>query len=112
MSPLAHPLRAAVHCAGDGAVERRSPILALRATPKSDRDSPLSLPLWPAYDDSICNQDEWFSSLTFGLVGYAFGHLMELILADVRKYELWIALGLFVSGSAAGFYHWLKRRGK
>jgi hypothetical protein len=30
MSLSAHSLRAAVHCAGDGAVERRSPILALR----------------------------------------------------------------------------------
>jgi membrane protein DedA with SNARE-associated domain len=48
--------------------------------------------------------------VVIGLAGYAFGHLMELILADLRKYELWIVLGLFVIGSAAGVYRWLKRR--
>jgi membrane protein DedA with SNARE-associated domain len=48
-----------------------------------------------------------------GLAGYAFGHLMVLILADVRKYELWIALGPFVIGSKRGsIIHWLKRRDK
>jgi membrane protein DedA with SNARE-associated domain len=40
--------------------------------------------------------------VVIGLAGYALGHLMELILADVRKYELWITLGLFVIGSVAG----------
>jgi len=44
-----------------------------------------------------------------GLLGYAFGHAMELALGDLRKYELWIILGLIAAGSAAGLYHALGR---
>ena len=46
--------------------------------------------------------------VVIGLLGYAFGHAMELALDDVRKYEIWIIFGLFVSGSAVGLYHLLK----
>lgn len=44
------------------------------------------------------------------LLGYAFGHAMELALENVRKYELWIILGLIAVGSAAGACHLLLRR--
>jgi len=45
-------------------------------------------------------------ALIFGLTGYAFGQVMEIILEDVDKYELWIALGIVVVGAGV----WLYRR--
>ena len=39
-------------------------------------------------------------TLTVGLAGYAFGHAMGLMLADVRQYELWIVLALLIGGTA------------
>jgi membrane protein DedA with SNARE-associated domain len=47
--------------------------------------------------------------IVIGLLGYAFGHAMEMVLDDIRKYELWIILGLLVIGSAVGLYHFLRR---
>ena len=47
--------------------------------------------------------------LVIGSLGYAFGHAMELALEDMRKYELWIILGIFVVGTAVGAYHLLLR---
>ncbi|HSB00118.1 MAG TPA: DedA family protein [Anaerolineales bacterium] len=37
-------------------------------------------------------------AVIFGMAGYLFGQLMEIILADVGKYELWIALGIVAIG--------------
>lgn len=45
-------------------------------------------------------------ALIFGLAGYAFGQVMEIILVDVDKYELWIALGIVLIGGGI----WLYRR--
>ena len=45
-------------------------------------------------------------ALIFGIAGYAFGQVMELILVDVSKYEHWIALGLAMIGAGV----WLYRR--
>jgi membrane protein DedA with SNARE-associated domain len=42
--------------------------------------------------------------------GYAFGQVFELILDDLHRYELWIALGLAVGGSAIWLYYFLKHR--
>ncbi len=44
--------------------------------------------------------------LVFGLAGYLFGQLMEIVLVDVRKYEIWIALGIIL----AGVFVWSFRR--
>jgi membrane protein DedA with SNARE-associated domain len=49
-------------------------------------------------------------ALIFGLGGYLFGHLMELLLADVRQYEHWIALGILLAGAVMGFYKYFGRR--
>ncbi len=43
-------------------------------------------------------------ALIFGMAGYLFGQLMELILVDVGKYEHWIALGIILAGVVAWFY--------
>lgn len=36
--------------------------------------------------------------------GYAFGQVFELVLTDIHRYELWIVLGLAISGSAVWLY--------
>src|SRR5574341_587568 len=43
-------------------------------------------------------------ALIFGLAGYAFGKAMELIIEDVEKYELWIALGILVAEIGVWLY--------
>ena len=45
-------------------------------------------------------------ALIFGLAGYVFGRIMEIILADVSKYETRIALVILI----AGIIIWLNRR--
>ena len=45
-------------------------------------------------------------ALIFGMLGYIFGQVAEIILEDVGKYEFWIALGIVIVGSIA----WLYRR--
>ena len=45
-------------------------------------------------------------ALIFGIAGYAFGQIVEIILVDVGKYESWIALLIVVAGASV----WLYRR--
>ena len=45
-------------------------------------------------------------ALIFGIAGYVFGQIVEVILVDVGKYELWIAFGIIVVGAGV----WLYRR--
>ncbi len=44
--------------------------------------------------------------IIFGMAGYLFGQIMEVILVDMDKYELWIALGIAIIGGIV----WLYRR--
>ena len=44
-------------------------------------------------------------ALIFGITGYLFGHIMEVILVDVGKYEHWIALGIVLVGGSVWLYH-------
>jgi membrane protein DedA with SNARE-associated domain len=45
-------------------------------------------------------------ALLFGILGFLFGQIMELILVDMDKYELWIILGIVIIGGIV----WLYRR--
>jgi membrane protein DedA with SNARE-associated domain len=45
-------------------------------------------------------------ALIFGTAGYLFGQVLEVILMDVGKYELWIALFIVLLGASV----WLYRR--
>lgn len=47
----------------------------------------------------------------FGLAGYTFGHVVELFLQDVRRYQLWLALALLAIGTLGGLGYWISRRG-
>lgn len=44
------------------------------------------------------------------LAGYMFGHAFELILADIKKYELWVILGLVLAGGAVWLYQFRIRK--
>lgn len=55
----------------------------------------------------------FFWALIFGLAGYAFGHVMEIFLVDVGRYEHWIALGLMIVGIVIWLYrYWTQRTSK
>jgi len=43
-------------------------------------------------------------ALVFGMAGYLFGHIMEVILVDVGRYEHWIALGILIISSIIWMY--------
>ncbi|PWB76383.1 MAG: DedA family protein [Holophagae bacterium] len=47
-----------------------------------------------------------------GSLGYLFGHSLELVLGDLRRYELKIMLGLAVAGAVAGLWRFgsIRRR--
>lgn len=45
-------------------------------------------------------------ALIFGIAGFLFGQLTEILLADAGKYEHWIALGIVIAGTGV----WLYRR--
>jgi len=49
-------------------------------------------------------------ALFFGIAGYLFGHLMELVLTDVGKYEIWIILFLLIPGIAFWLRRWYTSR--
>ncbi len=51
-------------------------------------------------------------ALIFGIAGYLFGQLMEIVLVDVGKYEHWIALGLAMLGAGVWFYRRYTLRAK
>jgi membrane protein DedA with SNARE-associated domain len=48
---------------------------------------------------------------TIGLAGYVFGHVVEIFLQDMRRYELWIALAVFVVGTLGAAGYWMRKRG-
>ena len=45
-----------------------------------------------------------------GALGYVFGHAIELLLGDVKRYELWIFLGLALGGLVIWSVRALRRR--
>jgi membrane protein DedA with SNARE-associated domain len=45
-------------------------------------------------------------AVLFGTVGYLFGRFVELIFGDIRRYEIWIALGAILIGLGVWLYHW------
>jgi membrane protein DedA with SNARE-associated domain len=47
-----------------------------------------------------------------GYVGYAFGQFLETILGDIKKFEVWIMLGVLIVGGLVWFYHLKKRQHK
>lgn len=43
-------------------------------------------------------------ALFYGMAGYLFGQVVEVILADIEKYELWIVLCMILIGGVIWFY--------
>ncbi len=48
----------------------------------------------------------------FGLAGYLFGHLMELVLRDVSRYEPWIILLFLIPGVSIWLLRWYKEENR
>lgn len=45
----------------------------------------------------------------FGLAGYLFGHLMELVLRDVSRYEHWVILFILIPGVLIWMFRWYRQ---
>jgi membrane protein DedA with SNARE-associated domain len=47
-----------------------------------------------------------------GCLGYLFGHSLEIVLGDLKRYEVAVMLGLAVAGAVAGLWRWrmIRRR--
>jgi membrane protein DedA with SNARE-associated domain len=43
-------------------------------------------------------------SITYAVAGYMFGHLIDKLLHDARRYELWIALGIGIIGVCVAYW--------
>jgi len=52
-------------------------------------------------------------ALIFGLAGYMFGQIVEVVLLDVDKYELWFALAILLVGAGVWLYrlHMINKKG-
>ncbi|SFJ00611.1 DedA family protein [Nitrosomonas sp. Nm34] len=46
-------------------------------------------------------------SITIGIMGYMLGHVLERIIDDIKRYEIWLFIGLSVSGVIAWGIHFL-----
>jgi membrane protein DedA with SNARE-associated domain len=51
-------------------------------------------------------------AIIFGIAGYLFGHLMELVLRDVSRYEQWILLFILIPGVLIWFFRWYKEENR
>ena len=49
-------------------------------------------------------------AVIIGGLGYVFGHGLEVVLGDIRKYEIWIMLGVLLVGVGLWLFHALRRR--
>lgn len=45
-------------------------------------------------------------AMLFGIAGYLFKHILEMIFGDIHEYEYWIVLGIVLIGESI----WLYRR--
>jgi len=48
-------------------------------------------------------------ALVIGVMGYMVGQALELIISDVKRYELWLFVALAATGAAVWLYHFLSR---
>lgn len=49
-------------------------------------------------------------SIAIGALGYFLGHAAELFLAEAKKYEMWLFVGLLALGAAVWLLHTLRRQ--
>jgi len=49
-------------------------------------------------------------ALVVGVSGYLFGHALELFIGDIKRYEIWMFVGLALSALIAWAYRFLSRR--
>jgi membrane protein DedA with SNARE-associated domain len=49
-------------------------------------------------------------TVVIGVMGYIFGHAIEVIIGDVRRYELWLFIGLAALGFIIRTIHLLSKK--
>ena len=49
-------------------------------------------------------------TIVIGIMGYLFGHALELIIGDIKRYEGWIFFGIAVSGIIVWCIRYLSKR--
>ncbi len=49
-------------------------------------------------------------TIVIGIMGYLFGHALELIIGDIKRYEEWVFLGIIASGIVAWCIYLFKKR--
>jgi membrane protein DedA with SNARE-associated domain len=49
-------------------------------------------------------------TIVIGVMGYIFGHTLEVIIGDVKRYELWFFIGLAALGATIRTVHLLSKR--
>jgi membrane protein DedA with SNARE-associated domain len=49
-------------------------------------------------------------TVVMAALGYVFGQTLEVVFADVGRYEMWIVLTLVLVGSVVGLYHLYRQR--
>lgn len=51
-------------------------------------------------------------AIIFGIAGYLSGHLMELVLRDVSRYEPWIILFILIPSVSIWLFRWYKEENR
>lgn len=49
-------------------------------------------------------------SVAIGVLGYLFGQTLDILIGNIKRYELWIFLGLAASGMCVWFIHAIRQR--
>jgi membrane protein DedA with SNARE-associated domain len=49
-------------------------------------------------------------AIVIGVLGYLFGHTVEVIIGDIKRYELWIFIGLAALGGITWSVHWRSKK--
>jgi membrane protein DedA with SNARE-associated domain len=47
-------------------------------------------------------------TLIYGILGYLFGHIIEIMIKDIENHELWIIAGLIIVSTSIFLFHKLK----
>lgn len=49
-------------------------------------------------------------AILIGISGYLFGHVLELLIGNIERYELYLFIALAVLGAITWSIHWLRRK--
>lgn len=50
-------------------------------------------------------------AVTVGILGFLFGQALEAVIGDIKRYELWLFVGLAAAGMIAWAFQWRSKKG-